>query len=190
MTNKLHAMDHYSSWVRQKGSLPQFSTDRTEALHRIYKRLWRASNKGHESDQTVCMNEWRTIGMLIFNEELRQEAMKELRVVRGVEDEDDHLEEEALEPHIDDPTDARGYDRLYEWEMLLEEDELEFEYLSPDDETQDEISQRQRELHDIEGRKRKLCLGVRFTGARVKCSVHELEHAAENLGLVEKDFVQ
>jgi len=146
------------------------------------------------------MNEWRTIGMLIFNEELRQEAMKELRVVRGLEEEDDHLEEEALEdeslkeealePRIDDLTDARGYDRLYEWEMLLEEDELEFEYLSPHDETQDEISQRQRELREIEGRKRKLCLGVRFTGARVKGSVQELEHAAEKLGLVEKDFVQ
>jgi hypothetical protein len=33
MTNKLHAMVHYAEWVRQKGTLPQFSTDRTEALH-------------------------------------------------------------------------------------------------------------------------------------------------------------
>src|SRR5271170_5600009 len=56
MTNKLHAMVHYAEWVRQKGSLPQFSTDRTEALHQIYKRLWRASNKGHESDKIVCLN--------------------------------------------------------------------------------------------------------------------------------------
>ena len=40
MTNKLHAMVHYAEWVRQKGSLPQFSTDCTEALHHIYKALY------------------------------------------------------------------------------------------------------------------------------------------------------
>jgi len=58
MTNKLHAMEHYTDWVREKGSLPQVSTDCTEALHRIYKSLWRASNRGHESDKAVCLNEW------------------------------------------------------------------------------------------------------------------------------------
>ena len=86
MTNKLHAMVHYPEWVREKGSLPQFSTDCTEALHRIFKALWRASNKGHESDKTVCLNEWRILGMLLYNEELRREAMKELRA-RGLEEE-------------------------------------------------------------------------------------------------------
>src|SRR6266516_701462 len=99
MTNKLHAMIHYSNWMRQKGSLPQFSTDHMEALHRIYKHLWRASNKGHESDQMICMNEWRTIGMLIFNEELRREAMKELRMARREDEstlENEDLEEEDL----------------------------------------------------------------------------------------------
>ena len=85
-TNKLHAMDHYTAWIRQKGSLPQYSTDRTEGLHSIYKRLWRASNKGHEADKTVAINEWRTIGMLMFNEELRQEAMMEIRAARGLEE--------------------------------------------------------------------------------------------------------
>ena len=213
MTNKLHAMVHYAEWVRQKGSLPQFSTDRTEALHRIYKRLWRASNKGHESDKIVCLNEWRTIGMLLFNEDLRLEAMKEIRAARGipepgleeegveVEEEDEGLEEEELEEdRIDDAVgtdkdggegeDERGYDRLYEWEMLLQ-DELEFEYLGREDQTEEDFAaRRERELTEIEGRKRKLCLGVRFTGLKLKGFPRELEKTAEKLGLVEKDFVQ
>src|SRR5438046_10168137 len=37
MMNKLHAMIHYLEWVHEKDSLPQFSTNCTEALHRIYK---------------------------------------------------------------------------------------------------------------------------------------------------------
>ena len=80
---------------------------------------------------------------------------------------------------------------MYKWEMLLEDDELEFEYLGPEDETEDEIIvRRQREVREVEGWKRKLCLGVRFMGARVKSSVYELEHAVEKLRLVEKDFVR
>jgi Plavaka transposase len=201
MTNKLHAMTHYAEWVRQKGSLPQFSTDCTEALHRIYKAYWRASNKGHESDKTVCLNEWRTIGMLMFNEELRLEAMKEVRAARGLKESGLEEEEEGLEQSDDavdadedkdgDEEDERGYDRMYEWEMLLPSDELDFEYLGPDDQTEDELTaRRERELIEIEGRKRKLCLGARFTGAKLKGFPLELEHAAEKLGLIERDFVQ
>ena len=50
---------------------------------------------------------------------------------------------------------------MYKWEMLLEDDELEFEYLGPEDETEDEIIvRRQREVREVEGWKRKLCLGM------------------------------
>jgi hypothetical protein len=189
MTNKLHAMRHYTDWVREKGSLPQVSTDRSESLHRIYKSLWRASNKGHESDKTVCLNEWRTTGMLIHNEELRREAAQELkgsRLENEVEEEDDDANATAG----DGDENERGYNRLYEWEMELE-DEPEFEHLSIEDEREEEVAaQITGELHKGKGRKQKVVKGVRFCGSKYKGYPKELEKAEDTLGLRDKKLVQ
>ena len=101
MTNKLHAMYHYTTWIRAKGILSQYSTDRTEALHRLYKTLYRASNKGHDAVKYVCENEWRIIGMPMFNEELRREAIEEINTGRrliepiNVPEADEEEEDEA-----------------------------------------------------------------------------------------------
>jgi Plavaka transposase len=199
MTNKLHAMYHYTTWIRAKGTLPQYSTDRTEALHRLYKTLYRASNRGHDVAKFVCENEWRIIGMLMFNEELRQDALREKseRHLRdpinapeedGAElDEEDGGEREPSNETLDD----RDYDRLYEWEMLLDEDETEFEYLGDEDQTEEaKAKRREKELREVEGRRKKHEVGVRFTGLGVKkLSGYELEEAAVKLGLEDKDFV-
>jgi hypothetical protein len=106
MTNKLHAMEHYPDWIREKGALPPYSTDRTEGLHLIYKLFWRAINKGHESGKTICLNEWRIIGMLLHNEELRREAVMWLKM-RGLEEKDSENEEDDI-AEID--VDAMRYD--------------------------------------------------------------------------------
>jgi hypothetical protein len=150
MTNKLHAMVHYTEWVRQKGTLSQFSINRTEVLHRIFKSLYRASNKGYEAEKTIYENEWRSIGMLIFNEELRLEAKKELG---GRDLDGDGLESnvEIDEDEVGDGEDKRGYDRLYQWEILLGDEPL-FEYLGPEDQLEQELAERrERELYVIEG---------------------------------------
>jgi hypothetical protein len=191
MTNKLHAMVHYTDWIREKGSLPPYSTDRTEGLHPIYKLLWRATNRGHESDKAICLNEWRSVGMLLHNEELRREAVMELKS-RGLEEEGSEQieEEDADTTGRDDDEDERGYDRLYEWEMQLE-DEPEFEYLGNEDQTEAQVAARMaKELYEREGRKRKMEKGVRFKGAKLKRFPRELEKAEEDLDLIDKRLVQ
>jgi hypothetical protein len=205
MTNKLHAMYHYTTWIRAKGTLPQYSTDRTEALHRLYKTLYRASNKGHDAVKFICENEWRIIGMLMYNEELRQEAIEETNAGRCLiepinvpeedeeeEDEEEEDEGQSIGGEVSNETSVeRDYDRLYEWEMLLDEDETEFEYLGNEDQSEEvKIKRRASELHEVEGRRKKLEMGTRFTGIGVKdLSGYELEEAAVKLGLEDKDFV-
>ena len=200
MTNKLHAMYHYTTWIRAKGTLPQYSTDRTEALHRLYKTLYRASNKGHNAVKFVCENEWRIIGMLMFNEELRQEAIEEInagrRLIEPINAPEDDGEEDDEGLRVggeasNETSDERDYDRLYEWEMLLDEDETEFEYLGNEGQSEEaKVKRREKELREVEGRRKKLDVGVRFTGGGVKkLSGYELEEVAVKLGLEEKDFV-
>ena len=48
-TQKIHYQRHYANTVREKGTLPSSSTDRTEPLHKLLKNAWRRSNKGKDS---------------------------------------------------------------------------------------------------------------------------------------------
>ena len=151
--------------------------------------------------------------MLIFNKDLRQEAMREIRAVRNLgeplivegddskrdnseEDEEGNKdkEEEGLEMdrlvHLNRMEDEQGYNRLYEWEMLLDQDELEFEYLGEEDQLEEEKHNwKDMKLSKIKGKKRKHQTGVRFTSANVKNTRLKLEEATVKLGSVEKDFV-
>jgi hypothetical protein len=76
--------------------------------------------------------------MLMFNEELRLEAKKELG---GRDLDGDSLESNAEidEDEVGDGEDKRGYDRLYQWEMLLGDEPL-FEYLGPEGQSEQEPS--------------------------------------------------
>ena len=74
---KLHQMRHYSDYIREKGSLPQYSMDHIEACHHIWKTLWCSSNKGHDAERQCVLWEWRQISFLQWNEELRWEAQVE-----------------------------------------------------------------------------------------------------------------
>ena len=75
--------------------------------------------------------------------------------------------------------------------MLLEEDETEFEYLGDKGQSEEaKVKRRERELREVEGRRKKLGVGVRFTGAAIKISSgSEVEEAAVKLRLEGKDFV-
>ena len=136
----------------------------------------------------------------MFNEELRQEAMEEINTGRhlvepmNIPEEDEEEDDEGQRVRgeaSDEISDGQDYNRLYEWEMLLDEDETEFEYLGNEDQSEEEkVKRRERELREVERRRKKLEVGVRFISAGVKnWSGCELEEAAVKLGLVDKDFV-
>jgi hypothetical protein len=46
---KLHLMQHYADEIRRRGTLPQWSTENTEAFHRPIKVAYNSSNRGHSS---------------------------------------------------------------------------------------------------------------------------------------------
>src|SRR5216110_913398 len=101
MINKLHAMEHYIDWIHEKGSLSPYNTHHTKELHPIFKLLWRDTNKGYESDKAVCLNEWRSMEMLLHNEKLRRETVMKLKM-RGLEEEDsEQSEEDYIAAEID-----------------------------------------------------------------------------------------
>ena len=65
-TPKLHYLRHYAEYVREKGALPQCSTDRSEALHRNLKAGFNASNRGANAEDFVVRYEARQTGMKYF----------------------------------------------------------------------------------------------------------------------------
>jgi hypothetical protein len=70
-TMKLHLPRHYADYVREKGSLPQCSTDKSEALHRNVRKAYDASNKGLNCEDSMVKFEGRQTGMRILISELR-----------------------------------------------------------------------------------------------------------------------
>jgi Plavaka transposase len=70
-TPKIHYAHHYPDYIRQKGTLPQCSTDRSEALHRAVKRAHEASNKGVNNEDFITVYESRHTGLQIFMSELK-----------------------------------------------------------------------------------------------------------------------
>jgi len=63
---------HYVDYIRQKGTLPQCSTDRSEALHQAVKRAHEASNRGANNEDFIVQTEARQTGLRHFISELRR----------------------------------------------------------------------------------------------------------------------
>jgi len=134
--------------------------------------------------------------MLLHNEELRREAAREMNtgeLEEEGEEEDDiavGMDIDTMRHDDDEDEYERGYNRLYEWEMLLEA-EPEFEYLGTEDQSEAQIAaQMAKELCERGGQQPKMEKGVRFRGAKLKGFPRELEKAEDNLGLVDKKLVQ
>jgi hypothetical protein len=73
-TPKLHYPQHYADYIRAKGSLPQSSTDRSEALHKNVRKAFDASGKGANCEDFMVRYEGRQTTMRIFVLELRSKA--------------------------------------------------------------------------------------------------------------------
>jgi hypothetical protein len=56
---RLHYFRHYAQSVREKGSLPSYSTDRTEIWHKWLKESWERSNKGVDSMEYILREHTR-----------------------------------------------------------------------------------------------------------------------------------
>ena len=74
-TAKLHYLRHYVEYVRRMGTLPQCSTDRSEALHRTLKAAFNASNKGANALDFVVKYERQQTGMKYFVTDLEAKGM-------------------------------------------------------------------------------------------------------------------
>jgi hypothetical protein len=91
-TMKLHQMRHYVENIRQKGSLPQCSTDKTEALHRHIKGFYNDSSKGPNVEEQIVKKEARGTSFRAFQTELEQLGLSGpplLRHQRLIEDEEE-----------------------------------------------------------------------------------------------------
>ena len=89
---KLHQMRHYVENIRQKGSLPQCSTDKTEALHRHIKGFYNDSSKGPNVEEQIVKKEARGTSFRAFQTELEQLGLSGpplLRHQRLIEDEEE-----------------------------------------------------------------------------------------------------
>jgi hypothetical protein len=53
---KLHALSHYSTWIRQMGTLNHINTALTEALRKTIKAVFRHSNKEDFISQ-MCLSD-------------------------------------------------------------------------------------------------------------------------------------
>ena len=69
-TVKLHYQLHYCEWIRQKGTLPQCSTDNSEAAHRAVKSAQAVSNKGPNAEDFMTKYEARQTGLHLFINDL------------------------------------------------------------------------------------------------------------------------
>lgn len=63
---KLHLMQHYAHAVRQKGSLPQCSTEYTEGFHRPVKQAYNASNRGSSALDYITRSDGTTVAFRRF----------------------------------------------------------------------------------------------------------------------------
>ncbi|KAF8440699.1 hypothetical protein BGX38DRAFT_1074657, partial [Terfezia claveryi] len=50
---KIHLLSHYNTQIRDFGSLPQYSTEVTEALHKPLKDAYRRSNHVNATEQIL-----------------------------------------------------------------------------------------------------------------------------------------
>jgi hypothetical protein len=103
---KLHQMRHYIENIRQKGSLPQCSTDKTEALHRNIKRFYNDSNKGPNVKEQIVKKESRGTSFRAFQTELEQlglsgpPLLSRQRLVEDEEEEDHGNDVDTGEPTV------------------------------------------------------------------------------------------
>lgn len=125
-----------------------------------FQNLYRASNKEHESNKMICLNEWWIIEILLYNEKLRLKAIKKLKT-RNLKDEDSEdkdSEDENSKDNEDDIDMKRNqkvdqnehdYNKFYKWKILLE-NELDFEYLDDENQIKDELTAwRNKKLYKI-----------------------------------------
>jgi len=67
---KLHYLRHYTDWIRQHGTLPYSSTDRTELWHKPLEKAYRASNKGPQATEFILHDEARSLAWSIWESSL------------------------------------------------------------------------------------------------------------------------
>ena len=69
-TPKLHLMQHYSDEVQRKGTLPQCSTENTEAFHRPVKQAYNSSNRGSSSTAYITRTDSINVSLRRFLDEI------------------------------------------------------------------------------------------------------------------------